>query len=449
VARDATFRIGAGSGFAGDRLDPAVDLAERGELDALVFECLAERTIALAQSRRLRSQGPGFDTRIVERVEATVDALQRRRAPIITNAGAADPEGAAHAVVNRLRPRGSVTNRSVAAVTGDDVLSVLDLRASRVWGSDKTLWDYRDRIVSANAYLGMSGIVTALDSAPAVIITGRVADAALFLAPLVHHFGWSPDDYPEIAAGTAVGHLLECAGQLTGGYFADGERKEVPGLARLGFPFADVSSDGAATFAKLAGTGGRLDRATAIEQLLYEVNDPSAYLTPDITLDLSTILIEEPDEPDTVRIQGAQGRPAPSTLKVTVGVADGHVCRAEISYAGDGCVTRAELAAEVVIERWREVHGLEGLPLTMHMVGVNACRPFYHPAGEPAEVRLVFSVRATEADVANTLAREVEALYTNGPAGGGGVAVRLQETVGTLSTTIPRDQVGVRVKVVS
>lgn len=443
---DGSYRIGVGAGFAGDRLDPAVDLVEQAALDALVFECLAERTIALAHLARLEGTGPGFDPLLTERIRTALPAARRNETVLITNAGAADPIAAARAVKDMASQAG-VQKAPVAAVTGDDVLDRLDLREARIVGSDKALWDIKDRIVSANAYLGVAGIVEALEQDPAVVVTGRTADAALFLAPLMRRFGWSLADLNLVAAGTVVGHLLECAGQLTGGYFADGERKVVPGLARLGFPFADVASDGQAVFRKLPGTGGRLDRRTCLEQLLYEVDDPQAYLTPDVTLDMSHVRIVQTDHDDEVAVAGAIGKAAPETLKVSVGVRDGYVGEAEISYAGRGCLTRAQLAVDIVGERWDDVHRFSSSDITAHFIGRNSCRPWHEPDVEPPEVRLRLSVRATEREPAVVLAREVEALYTNGPAGGGGVTSHVRTAVGLVSTTIPRSDVSHEVTV--
>jgi hypothetical protein len=242
--------------------------------------------------------------------------------------------------------------------------------------------------------------------------------------------------------------LLECAGQLTGGYFADGGRKVVKDLSRLGFPFADVAPDGIATFRKLAGTGGRLDRLTCLEQLLYEVHDPHAYLTPDVVLDLSQVVLQE-SGPDEVTVSGARGHAPPETLKVLVGVRDGFVGTGEISYAGEGCRRRAELAAAVVLDRWREVHGLEDVEVRQDFIGVNACRPWVQVAAEPAEVRLRLSVRSLSERPASLLVREVEALYTNGPTGGGGVVTGLRSNLGVVATSIPRDAVRQAVEVFS
>ncbi|MCW2544284.1 MAG: transporter substrate-binding protein [Frankiales bacterium] len=428
-------RLGAGAGFAGDRLDPAVDLAERGQLDALVFECLAERTIALAQSAVLEGRGPGFDPLLQERLEAVLPATLRSGAVVVTNAGAARPRAAGDMVASL-----GVPGVVVAVADGDDVLDRLKLADSVVLGGrdGETLEDHRDRIVSANAYLGCEAIVAALDAGANVVITGRTSDAALFLGPLVHWYGWSSLD--ELAAGTLVGHLLECAGQLTGGYFADGVRKQIPGLARLGFPYADVAADGSARLAKLEGPGGRLDRLTVLEQLLYEVSDPTAYVTPDVVVDFSHVEISSP-MPDVVDVGGARGSAAPEQLKVSVGVTDGFRSTAEISYAGSDCLARAVLAADVVAERWRDVHGQGHVELSRQLIGINACTPWADVEDEPAEVRLRLVARTLDERAAVLLGREVESLYTNGPAGGGGVTTTVTSTLGLLSTLIPSAEV--------
>ncbi|HEX5690936.1 MAG TPA: acyclic terpene utilization AtuA family protein, partial [Roseiflexaceae bacterium] len=250
-------RLGAGAGFAGDRLEPAVELVEHGSLDVLVFELLAERTIALAQRRVRSGSGPGFDDRLLERMEAVLPAALRQRTRIITNGGAADPRGAGLAIRDLARKLG--LRCRVAVVTGDDVLERLDLQTATLLETGQPLADFRERLISANAYLGVAPILEALRAEPDVIVAGRTSDAALFLAPLVHAFGWAADDWDMLAQGTVVGHLLECAGQLTGGYFADGIRKHMPNLARLGFPFADVRADGSAVVSKLPQAGGRVD----------------------------------------------------------------------------------------------------------------------------------------------------------------------------------------------
>jgi hypothetical protein len=442
-------RLGAGAGFAGDRLDPAVELATNGNLNVLVFELLAERTIALAQRRRRSGSGPGFDDRLVERIEAVLPAAMRGHTRIITNGGAADARGAGIAIRDLARRLELPTCR-VAVVTGDDVLQRLDLDACTVLETGEPLSAYRERLISANAYLGSAPLLAALRAEPDVIVAGRTTDAALFLAPLVHAFGWAADDWNTLACGTVVGHLLECAGQLTGGYFADGVRKHVPNLAQLGFPFADVWADGTAIVSKLPEAGGRVDRATCLEQLLYEVADPAAYLTPDVIVDMRGIRLEQVGL-DAVRVTGAVGAPPPATLKVSVGVDGGFVGTSAISYAGPGCLARAQLAAEIVRQRWARVYGRDPALLQMDLIGLTSCTPWRGlrapEVAEPPEVRLRVAVQAFDRRVAADLVREVESLYTNGPAGGGGVETAVRDTIAVISTLIPRDWVESQVEV--
>ena len=431
-------RIGVGAGFAGDRIEPARLLARFGALDALVFECLAERTIGLAHARA-RSGRSGFDPRLVRRLQQSVPLLEPG-AVVTTNAGAADPIGAARAVRQAL---GGDRQLRVAAVTGDSVLHRLDRRATQIWDSDLTLADLGERVICVNAYVGAAPIVEALEGGADIVITGRCGDAALFAAPLAARFEWALDDVELLAAGTLVGHLLECGAQLTGGYFADPGVKEVPELWNVGFPFADVRADGEAIYATLPGAGGRLDRATVLEQLLYEIGDPEGYRTPDVTLDLTHVEIQELPG-GRVRVTGARGAPAPQTLKASVAVDDGYAAVAEISYAGPRCLDRARLAADLVTTRWRRIHGLPGAPEAA-FVGANSTQPWAAATGEPGEVRLRMSVRALDEHSARTLCEEVEALYTNGPAGGGGVTGVVSPSIGVVSVAIPREVVEPRV----
>jgi hypothetical protein len=434
------YRIGAGAGFAGDRMGPARRLAEDGALDALVFECLAERTIGLAQSRRANGLA-GWDERAVDRIVSVAAAMRTRGGVIVTNGGAADPVGAARATAARL-PTDSV----VAAVTGDDVLSTIDRASAQIDGTDKTLADLGDRVISANAYLGAEGIHRALDAEASIVITGRVSDAALFLAPLRRRFGWAADDWRMMAEGTLVGHLLECAGQLTGGYFADGGSKVVPGLSDIGFPFADVSADGTAIYGKVHGTGGRLDRVTVLEQLLYEIDDPRAYLTPDAIVDLGGVIIDDLGG-SRVAVSGAAAEGRPERLKVSVGVRDGFAAVASINYGGYRAVERALLAREIMVERWRDELGHEE-ELRCEFVGCNALTPWEATTTRPVEVQARFSTRSLSKTVAGDLVQEVEALYTNGPAGGGGVSGSIVETIGIVSTFMDRGEVETGVEIV-
>ena len=428
-----TLRLGGGAGFAGDRLDAPVDLAERGELDYLVLECLAERTIALAQLRRRRDPATGYDARLAERIESLLPVLARRRVRLVGNFGAANPLAAADAIV-------AIAKRlelpvKVAAVTGDDVLDLLDLDTPAM-ESGVPLSHYAP-IVSANAYLGAEAMLPALASGADIVVTGRVADPSLFVAPLMHEYGWAPDHLERLARGTAVGHLLECAGQLCGGYFADPGRKDVPGMANLGFPYADVAPDGNAIVSKVAGTGGQITLATATEQLLYEVTDPHGYLTPDVTADFSSVTLTEAG-PDRIAVRGARGRARPEQLKVSVGYLAGYVGEGEIGYAGAGALARAQLAAEIVRERLAHRFG----DLRIDLIGSTSLHGHAFDAGErPYEIRLRVAGRTRSREDAMVIGDEVEALYTNGPAGGGGARKYAHEQIGIVSTLLDRSRV--------
>ena len=430
-------RIGAGAGFSGDRIEPAVVVAERGAIDFLVFECLAERTMALAQQEKLRDPARGFDPRLLERMQALLAICHAKRIRIVTNAGAANPRAAARAILAVAAERG-LAGLKVAAVTGDDVLTHVREHISAYSPAHPALAAIEARIVSANAYLGADPIVQALDDGADVVVTGRVADPSLFLAPLVHRFRWPMDDWPLLGRGILVGHLLECAGQLTGGYFADPPFNAVADMAELGFPIAEVTADGGATFSKVAGTGGLLSVATCTEQLLYEVHDPAAYLTPDVTADFSAVRFMQTAE-NVVQAQGAAGGPRPEHLKVMVAYRDGYIGEGQLSYAGPGAEARARLAGEIVRHRLRSA-GLQVDELRCELIGLDsiACTPQPRSGGAPREVRLRVAGRVSDPRAAARIGGEVEALYTNGPAAGGGAFKSVREVIGLLPITIPR-----------
>ncbi|HEV7260356.1 MAG TPA: acyclic terpene utilization AtuA family protein [Bosea sp. (in: a-proteobacteria)] len=441
-------RIGAGAGYSGDRIEPAVELAEHGQLDYLVFECLAERTIALAQQARQRDDRLGYDPLLVARMRAVLPACHRAGTVIITNMGAANPLAAAELVCVTARELG-LFGLKVAAVTGDDVAEAVSDGECRILEDGRPVATLGESLVSANAYLGAEPIVQALAAGADVVITGRAADPSLFLGPLMHEFGWSFEDWPRLGQATLIGHVLECAGQVTGGYFADPGFKTVPGLARLGFPLAEVSEDGSAIITKVENTGGCVTSATCKEQILYEIHDPERYFTPDVVADFSRAQVEQVG-PDRVRITGGSGRARPEALKVSLGIAEGFVGEGQISYAGSGARDRAELAAEIVRERLGLI-GLVAHELRFDLIGVDALHGRGLPAAggrvEPYEVRLRVAGRTTTAGEAARIGNEVETLYTNGPAGGGGVTRQVREVLGVLSTLLPREHVRASVQV--
>lgn len=446
-----TLRIGSGAGYSGDRIEPAVELAEKGDLDYLVFECLAERTIALAQQARLSDPEAGFDPLLSERMRRVLPFVGRgreagqRRLRLISNMGAANPLAAAREV-RRIAVELGLHGLKVAAVTGDDVLAVLKATPEQMLDNGATIASLGDRLISANAYLGAEGIVEALEADADVVITGRVADPSLFLAPQLFEFGWAADDWTRLGRGTLIGHLLECAGQITGGYFADPGVKEVPNLARLGFPLAEVDPEGRAVISKVDGSGGRIDTATCTEQMIYEVHDPAAYLTPDVTADFSGVSFH-PVATNEVRAEGADGRSRPGTLKVSVGYLDGWIGEGQISYGGPGALARAQLARDVVLERL-QLTGVVFDDVRAELIGVDALHGGAlgsRAAAEPWEVRLRVAARCADKAEAVRIGNEVETLYTNGPYGGGGATKGVRQVVAVASLLMLRDAIKAQV----
>ena len=432
-----TIRIGCGAGYSGDRIEPAVELAARGQIDYLVFECLAERTIALAQQAKAKDPHAGYDPLLIDRMTAVLPICAEKKVRIITNMGAANPASAAAAVRDLARSIGLHGVR-IAAVTGDDVLDIVTRGDYRVSELDVQVRALADVLVSANAYLGAEPILAALREGADVIVAGRVADPSLFVAPQLHEFGWRSDDWRRLACGTVAGHLLECAGQVTGGYFADPETKPVQELARLGFPIGEIAEDGTTVITKVAGSGGAVTTATCKEQLLYEIHDPSAYLTPDVSADFTRVRVRQ-DGPDRVVVEGADGRARPESLKVTLGYADGFIGEGQISYGGPGAVDRARLAMSIVGDRLQAT-GIHCDELRCDLIGIDA---LYGSSGarrgsEPYEVRLRVAGRTKLLRDAQRIGNEVETLYTNGPAGGGGVTRSTREVLAVVSTLVPR-----------
>lgn len=453
-------RIGCGAGFSGDRLEPAIILAEQGNLDYLVLECLAERTIALAQKRKRADATKGYDPLLERRIEGLLPILAKNNIRLITNMGAANPIEGAKKIIEIASKQG--ISVKVAAVIGDELSDKLvemsdeiskfnneDFAINLIKNHSALISNHSNTphssLISANAYMGVEGILVALQSDAQIIITGRVADPSLFLAPMIHEFGWATDDYNLLGQGTIVGHLLECAGQITGGYFADPITKPVTNMDTLGHPFADVFADGTAIISKVAGTGGVVNLATVKEQLLYEVVNPHAYLTPDVSANFTTVQLEEMGD-NQVKVWGGTGQEKPSTLKVSVGYQAGFLGEGEISYAGANALARAQLAGDTLEKRLKA----DFPDLRTDYVGVSAIhRTDFEHQIEPYEVRLRLAVNADSAQKAALVGEEVEALYTNGPAGGGGARKYVTELVGIVSVLVDREKVNSEVKIFS
>ncbi|MEK8027531.1 acyclic terpene utilization AtuA family protein [Pseudaquabacterium rugosum] len=516
--------IGAAAGFSGDRTDaarPVVDsLLRRDGARVLIFETLAERTLALAQQARRADPQAGYEPLLDALLRPVLADCLAHGIRIVSNFGAAHPQAAA-ARIRALAAELGLRRPRIAVVSGDDLSDPAHhalLRealatapafdpgtgaggdAGTDTGSDHRIdttstadrwcadddaapatgphtpaagrraptgrtapaWPADAPIVSANVYLGAEGIAEALRAGVDIVVTGRVADPALVLGPALAHFGWAADDWDRLAGATMAGHLLECGAQVCGGYYADPGYKDVPGLARVGFPLAELFDDGSCIVGKAEGTGGRLDLHTVTEQLLYELHDPGAYLTPDVVADIRTARLEAVGT-DRVRLSGVCGHPRPATLKANVFRPGGWMAEGEISYAGPGAEARARLAGTVLRERLADLAPLAGddaddpaaAPrLRLDLIGVASVLADDGgrwldalPAGEATDVRLRAATRQPTRAAAERLTREVTALYTCGPAGGGGVRTALRERLATASCLLPRAHIHTRVEI--
>lgn len=434
-------RIGCGAGFSGDRWDAAVavveTLARAGGPAVLMFETLAERTLALAQLQRQGNPDAGWEPSLERFVRPVLARCVAAGIPIVGNFGAANPQGAARRLQALAASLGLGPLR-IAVVEGDDLKAALppqrlaELLPLSLQGRP---------LVSANAYLGAHEIAGALRAGAQIVVTGRVADPALALGPLLAHFEWPANAWDLLACGTMAGHLLECGAQVTGGYFADPGIKDVPGLAEVGFPIVEFHADGRFVVAKAEGTGGCVNRRTVVEQLLYEVHDPAAYLTPDVVADLTEAQVREVGV-DQVAVSGVRGHPRPDNLKVNVFHEGGWLAEAEISYAGAGAERRARLAADILRRR------LPGVPVRIDLIGVVSIlsdddgRLLQATAvGDARDVRLRIAGAPPERDEAERICRELTTLYTCGPAGGGGVRAAIRPRLRTMSCFIPRERV--------
>lgn len=435
------FLVGCGAGFSGDRTDVALPIVKtlvaRGAPACIVFETLAERTLALAQLARRADPQAGYEPLLELIVGPILRDCIDHGIGIVSNFGAANPRAAAKRILEIARRQGLRAPR-IAVVHGDDLSGVEHRQVLR-----RELGDVFDAIevVSANAYLGAEPIAAALQDGAEIVVTGRVADPSLVVGPVMAHYGIAADDWARLGRATMTGHLLECGSQVTGGYFADPGFKDVPGLHDVGFPIAEIAADGSCVIGKADDTGGLVTEATVKEQLLYEVHDPAAYLTPDVTADITQAEVRRVGA-GRIALSGVTGHARPDRLKVTVCHEGGWLAEGEISYAGPGAEARARLAADVLRKR------LAGVPLRVDLIG--ALSLFADDAGrlldqwpmeEARDVRLRVAAASEDRATAEQLAREVTALYTCGPAGGGGVRTAIRARLESLSAYVPREAV--------
>ena len=444
-----TFLLGSGAGFSGDRTDAAIpvvaELIRRGQPSALVFETLGERTLAAAHRAMREAPDAGYEPLLSELLAPVLGDCLSHGISVLGNFGAANPDGACQ-VVAELAGRAGFPQVRIGRVHGDDIRAQLGSLDLQRWEAENRELPDEASLISANVYLGAVPLTEALALGAEVVVTGRVADPALFLAPLVHHFGWAWDDWDLLAAGMMAGHLAECGAQVTGGYFADPGYKEVPGLARVGYPIIEVEEDGSLVVTKPPGTGGCVTERTVKEQLLYEVHDPANYLTPDVVVDLTSVEVSQVG-PDRVAVRGIRGKLSPQRLKTTVCYEGGWQGEAEISYAGPNALARAQLAADVLRERLAFRAPTE---LRSRLDIIGHASVFDSDAGDlqrtamgtdNGDYRLRLAAEHAERRWVERATQELLALYCAGPAGGGGVRRHYQRRVCTASYLVKRSDV--------
>jgi hypothetical protein len=440
------YRVACAAGFSGDRLgvaEPLVrELLKQGGPSCLIFESLAERTLALAQLERRQNDLLGYEPLLAEMISPILVDCVRGRIPIVGNFGAANPMAAANLIAKIAKDNG-ITNFRIAIVQGDDLTNIESRKKLEPYLStqDREILA-KSQLVSANVYLGAKEIADALVAGAQVVVTGRVADPALTVGPLMAHFKKDWSDWEFLGAATMAGHLLECGAQVTGGYFADPGFKDVPDLGNVGFPMIEFDGNGNICVTKPAETGGIVNRMTVTEQLLYEVHDPAQYLTPDVVADITRLTLSDLGS-NRVGISGVRGHPKPDTLKVNICIDGGWLAEAEISYAGHHAYQRAHLAAQIIRERLKDK-----LDLRIDFIGSSSI--FASDSGQSPpvplnqafeDIRMRVAAAHQDRSIANQVCREVTALYTCGPAGGGGVRVSLKPRLNTLVCFIPRNEI--------
>jgi hypothetical protein len=414
-----SIRIGNGCGFWGDNRDAPVLLAEHGRLDYLTLEYLAELTMSILALQKQRDPQAGFAGDFLDALERLAPLLRDQPGlKVVTNAGGMNPAACAARARSILDGAG-LADRRIAVVQGDDLLPRLDQLLAE--GQPLTNLDtgeplsaVRPRVVSANAYLGARPIVEALRRGAEVVITGRVADASLTLGPAVHEFGWAWDDWDRLAAGTVAGHLIECGAQATGGLWCNWQ--EEPDLGNVGYPVAEVEAGGTLRLTKPPGTGGAVNRETVAEQLLYEVGDPAAYLTPDVVANFTSVELVEA-APDVVALEGARGKPATDSYKVSIAYRDGFMASGTLVIFGPAAPAKARRCGAMILERLRRA-GVEPEASNVECLGAGDCVPGVVPAAaDPPEVVLRVTVRDSRRAVVERFTKELAPLVTSGPPG--------------------------------
>ena len=453
-----TVRVAAGQGFWGDWLEAPVRQVQGGPIDYLMLDYLAEVTMSIMQKQKSRDPKLGYARDFVPLMERILPALAAKGIRVTSNAGGVNPRACAEAVREVARKLGLSGKVRIALVTGDDILPRLDELLARGhelrdMDTGRPLSAIRDKVLSANAYLGMAPIVEALKGGAHVIITGRVTDTGLTLGPLFHEFGWDRDDWDKVAAGTVAGHIIECGAQASGGNLLRDWRK-VKGLANPGFPIAEASADGSFVITKHAGTGGVVSVPSVTEQLVYEMGDPHTYITPDGIADLTTIQLK-PAGRDRVRVSGIKGRERTDKLKVSIAYFYGYKAVGTLVYSWPEAYDKARAADKILRQRLKDL-GLEFEQILTEFVGVDATHGALAgpPSPDIAEVQLRIGVRSKDKAAVERFTREIAPLVLTGPpsvTGFAGGRPAVEEVVAYWPALIDRTEIepGVRVEILA
>ena len=443
-----TVRIAAGQGFWGDWLEAPARQVEGGPIDYLMMDYLAEVTMSILQKQRSRDSSLGYARDFPPLMERLLPQLVAGGVRVVSNAGGVNPRACAEAVLAAARKAGLAGRVRVGIVTGDDLLARLDAVAARGDGlanleTGRPLAEVRDRVQSANAYLGAGPVVEALRRGATIVITGRVTDTGLTLAPMIHEFGWPADAWDLLAAGTVAGHIIECGAQCTGGNCLL-EWERIPHLEDPGYPIVDMRADGEFTVTKHPGTGGRVWVPGITEQLLYEMGDPRTYITPDCIADFTTIRLRQ-DGKDRVGVSGIQGRPATDSLKVSASYLYGYKAVGTLVYSWPDAYAKARRADRILRSRLARLR-LTFEEILSEYVGVNAThgRLAGAPSPDLAEVEWRVGVRARARAPVQRFTREIAPLILNGPpsvTGFAGGRPKVEEIVAYWPALIPKSEV--------
>ena len=448
-------RIAAGQGFWGDLPDAPVRQVQSGPIDYLMLDYLAEVTMSIMQKQRARNPEAGYARDFVPLMKEILPACVERDIRVTANAGGVNVEGCARAVREVARELGLSGKVTIGIVTGDDIISRIDDLLARGielrnMDNDEPLSTVRDRIQSANAYLGAWPMVQALNAGARVVITGRATDTGLTLAPMIHEFGWAANDWNRLAAGTVAGHIIECGAQASGGN-CQYDWRNIPDLANVGFPIAEASSDGSIIITKHNGTGGRVNIPGIKEQLVYEMGDPHAYITPDCVADFTTIRLEDAGT-DRVRVYGIEGRPATDSLKVSISYSAGFKAVGTLVYSWPDAYDKARAADKILRARLDRL-GLKFDRVLTEFVGGNATHGLIagSPAGDLPEVQLRVGVRGEDRNAVERFTKEIAPLILTGPpavTGFAGGRPKVEEIVAYWPALIPKEEIKPEVKII-